>query len=105
GIEHEVLGGLHPLLEPLRVDGLDRVVGLDVDLRLHERHPVTSSSASAPDSTIASDRPALALAPELSPLLLKIVGDHDEHPEGPAEQDAGDHVAQLEQPEPAVVEE
>src|SRR6266487_6616608 len=56
-------------------------------------------------STIASDRPALALAAELPALLLKIVGDHDEHPEGPAEQDAGDHVAQLEQPEPAVVEE
>src|ERR1041385_9264288 len=55
-------------------------------------------------SSVASDGPALAFAAELSPLLLKIVGDHDEHPEWPAEQDARHDVPELEQPEPAVLE-
>src|SRR6266567_9320695 len=56
-------------------------------------------------SPVSSYGPALALAAELPPLLLQIVGDHDEHAERSAEQDRRDDVADLEQPEPAVLAE
>src|SRR6266550_4586895 len=60
------------------------------------------SPPAPPSSSVASDGPALALAAELSPLLLEIVGDHDQHPERPPEQDAGHDVPEFEQPEATV---
>src|SRR6266536_2813640 len=93
GVEHQVLGGPDSLLQPLGVNGLDRVIRLDVDFGLHEGHGVTSPS---PASPVATGWTALALAAKPPSQSLKMVGDHDETPKGDAEQDDRDHVSKLE---------
>src|SRR5947207_1750818 len=58
----------------------------------------------SPGSPVAPDGAARALAPEPAPELLDIVGDRDQESEGSAEQQGGDGVPELEQPEPTVLE-